>query len=106
MTNKNNKVEVFLRPGLDFKWAGTIKFKLEMTVIIRAKDEKRIIEAARKIYEERGPATTGDEGDDRVIPAAEFVDDIQGALIELVECNLRMNNIECCAGSCSPGEEE
>jgi hypothetical protein len=76
--------------------------KYEITVRIRKQDEKRIIEAARKLYEERGAAIDSDENP---IPSAEYVDDIQSAVMEFMEANplfevLEANKIEFCESSC------
>jgi hypothetical protein len=69
-------------------------FKLELAVSIRKQDQKRIIAAARKVFVEHG----GDPD----TAATEVADNIQGALMELVEDNplLKANQIEVRGTSC------
>lgn len=69
-------------------WEGNViskQFKVELEVMIR--DERGVIEAARKMYAEGAGAiepVDDNSEEERLIPPEEYIDDIEAALIELV----------------------
>lgn len=67
------------------------KYKLQLEIVIDEMLEERVKRAARRAYVERGIASEGSGEEAREISAEEFIDDVQKALIELVEDNSQLS---------------
>jgi hypothetical protein len=63
------------------------KFKLEIDVVMDTDAAPRVIEVARQCYLGAGATTVDNQGTARAIPAEEFIDGIEDALMELLERN-------------------
>jgi hypothetical protein len=61
----------------------------ELTIEVTVQNEQQAIELARKVYEENPAAEPVDDSPEepRPIPPEAFIDDIQAALMQLVEAN-------------------
>lgn len=82
------------------------KYTLQMEVLIEDASEDRLIQAARRVYSDRGAAQESAGKAMRQVSAEEFIDGVQNALLELVEGNkeLRDTGVEIRAVRCSVGE--
>jgi len=82
------------------------KYMLQMEVLVDDASEEHLIQAARRLYSDRGGAQASSGKSMRNMSAEEFVDGIQNALLELVEGNreLRDAGAEVRAVRCSVGE--
>src|SRR5713101_7857240 len=82
-----------------------LKFRLEMDVIIDQDSETVVIELARRHYQHEGGVTTPDHhGKQRRVPAEQFIEGIDQALLELMGHHplLSESGIEIERLSCSP----
>ena len=82
------------------------KYTLQMEVLVDNAYEEAVIQAARRVYSDRGGAQASSGNSTRHLSAEEFVDGIQNALLELLEGNreLRDAGVEIRAVRCSVGE--
>jgi hypothetical protein len=81
------------------------KFRLELELVFDADAATNVIEAAREYYSAQRAVATGDKnGTAQPLPAEEFIDEIEDALMELSESNplLANLNIEVEHVSCRP----
>jgi hypothetical protein len=79
------------------------KFRLELVVTLDKDGEEKAIESARQHYMRGRSATRCDDrGDSRLVPANEFIEGTEQALMELVELNplLSEANVEITSLSC------
>ena len=64
------------------------KFRLELVVTVDKDGEAKAIESARQHYMRGGrQARRGDRGSPELVPADEFIDGTEQALMELLELN-------------------
>jgi hypothetical protein len=69
------------------------KLKLEFEVLVDEAYESKLIEAARRIYNDRGGATEVlNDGNSRPIPDTEFIAGTPAAVIQLLECSPLIEN--------------
>ena len=66
----------------------TAKYRIEIELLLNQPAATRAIALAKDIYRHRGGARTLQSGIEQEMSADEFVDDIEQALLELVEGNL------------------
>ena len=66
----------------------TGKYRIEIELLLNESAATQALALARDIYLQRGGARTAESGIEREMSADEFVDDIEQALLELVEGNL------------------
>jgi hypothetical protein len=66
----------------------TGKYRIEIKLLLDESTASQALALARDTYLQRGGAKTVQSGNEREMSADEFVDDIEQALLELVEGNL------------------
>jgi len=80
------------------------KYRIEIEVTLDESTEAKTIELARQIYQRRGGAETCVDGEERDIPADEFIARPEQALLELAEGNtlFEEGEVEVTALRCRP----